>query len=191
MCGVLKGGCFFFNLSLRFWGNFGILNEKMKRGFVEFDHSRAIDEDAKAKFIYQTRLSEYLELQKEYVSRKRKLQAAKGKKEKILAQVRFLRQKRKYLLKSQTPNIGRVSLHHLSSDIESNRERFQSTSEVAPKKFELLVSNSHLKTGEEKEGNIHHKDVRLKAKIKNPLLVRNKGVGKRKMCLPDQVTLKV
>lgn len=47
------------------------------------------------------------------------------------------------------------------------------------------------KTEEEKEGNIHHKDVRLKTKTKNLLVVRNKGASKRKICLPDQVTLKV
>ncbi|KAL8536959.1 hypothetical protein ACS0TY_012228 [Phlomoides rotata] len=165
----------------------------MKRAFVSFDQSRAIDvdDDAKTKFIYQTRLNEYLELQKEYVSRKRKLQAAKAKKEKILAQVRFLRQKRKCLLKSQAPNIEKMSLRLPRSDMGRN----QSASEVAPKKLQqVLVSNSHLKTGEEEEeeeeGNTHHNDVKFKQKIKKPL-VGNKVVGKRKMCLPDQVTLKV
>ncbi|KAK6137139.1 hypothetical protein DH2020_029115 [Rehmannia glutinosa] len=172
-----------------------ILNKKTKRASVSVGQSHAFDDEAKAKLKYQNFLKEYLELQKEYVSRKRKLQAAKQKKETILAEVRveqfnllvfrFLRRKRKHLSKS------RVS----KSDIESNIsqwERNHSTFEAAPENhYQNLVSNSSVKT-EEAEGNVqlHEENVRFTKKVKNRLVL-DKRVGKRKICWPDQVTLKV
>ncbi|KAI3468357.1 hypothetical protein Pfo_025020 [Paulownia fortunei] len=172
-----------------------ILNKKTKRASVSFGQSHAIDDEAKGKLKYQTLLKEYLELQREYVSRKRKLQAAKQKKETILAEVRFLRRKHKYLSKCRAPNEDKVPLHLPNSAIESNAlqgGRNHSTSEAAPENLDqVLVSNSLVKN-EEAEGNEqeHEEDVRFTKNLKNHL-IHDKVVGKRKITWPDQVTLKV
>ncbi|KAG8375424.1 hypothetical protein BUALT_Bualt10G0098600 [Buddleja alternifolia] len=156
------------------------MDKKMKRGCVSSDHSRAVDD---AKLKYQTLLMEYLDLQKEFVSRKRKLQAAKQKRETISAEIRFLRHRRKYLLKVRAPNTVP------NSDIESNAVeggRNCSTSEAPPRNIDQVLKDGD---GEGHE-NGPEKEVRFAKKRKN-LLIHDKVVAKRKISWPDQVTLKV
>ncbi|GFQ04366.1 hypothetical protein PHJA_002580500 [Phtheirospermum japonicum] len=158
------------------------LNKKAKRGSVNFSQFNDVDDEAKAKFKYQTLLEEHLELQKEFVSRKKKLQAAKEKKETILAEVRFLRRRLKYLSKSRVPK----------SDLESNAlqgERNHSISEAAQQNLDH-VSNINVKN-DMAEGNVrvHEDDVRFTKKLKNHLIV-DKSVGKQKISWPDQVSLR-
>lgn len=155
------------------------MNLKMKRTSVGFDQSRATDGEAKEKLKYQTLLKEYLELQKEYVSRKRKLQAAKQKRELCLAEVRFLKRRHKHLSKSQAPNADRDLLHQPNMDLQ--------TSTID----QLLLSNSRPKDEEAGGGDrVYEEDVRRTKKIKNHV-TQGKGESKRKICWPDQVTLNV
>ncbi|PIN11911.1 hypothetical protein CDL12_15495 [Handroanthus impetiginosus] len=71
------------------FGGYWLWRNNMKRDSVSFDQSHVADDEANAKVKYQSLLKEYLELQKVFVSKKRKLQAAKQKRETILAEVRY------------------------------------------------------------------------------------------------------
>ncbi|KAL7122313.1 hypothetical protein ACP275_01G038000 [Erythranthe tilingii] len=150
-----------------------VSNKKTKRASVSFDQPRTIDDDdAKAKIKYQTLLTEYLELQKAFVSSKRKLQAAKQKRETVLSEVRFLRRKLKYLSKIR---------NHSSSEA------------AAPENCDqVLVSCSSSKNEEANENKPvnEEKNIRLTKKPKNRI-IHEKGTGKRKISWPDQATLKV
>ncbi|KAL3512629.1 hypothetical protein ACH5RR_025346 [Cinchona calisaya] len=74
----------------------------MKRASVNLQEFNAVDDEAyKAKLKHQTLLREYLELQKDVVSKRRKFQCATQKRDKLVALVKFLRQKRRYLLNCQ------------------------------------------------------------------------------------------
>ncbi|GAB2286663.1 hypothetical protein Dimus_021058 [Dionaea muscipula] len=59
------------------------------------------EEEDKIRNKHHILLKEFLSLQKEYVSRKRKLRESCKKKELLLSQVRFLRARCKFLLKNQ------------------------------------------------------------------------------------------
>ncbi|KAI3454006.1 hypothetical protein Pfo_010669 [Paulownia fortunei] len=168
--------------------------KNMKRDSVSFDQSHAVDDEPNAKLRYQSLLKEYLELQKVYVSRKRKLQAEMQKRETILAEVRFLRRRHKYLLKTRASNMGKVPLHLPNSDIKSNAiegERSQSALEASPENSgRVLVTNSHLEDeGGEGEQLVPEEEVRFAKKPKN-YLIHDKGVGTRKIFWPDKVALK-
>ncbi|KAM7477135.1 hypothetical protein LguiB_024378 [Lonicera macranthoides] len=60
--------------------------------------------DAKARFKHQTLMQEYQELHKETEATKGKLEIVKHKKLTLLAEVRFLRRRYKYLLKNKNTN---------------------------------------------------------------------------------------
>ncbi|GAB4854644.1 hypothetical protein Ancab_023226 [Ancistrocladus abbreviatus] len=51
--------------------------------------SRQVDDEARIRHKHQALLQEYLALQKEFVSKKRKLQEAKQRKEILLEEVRY------------------------------------------------------------------------------------------------------
>lgn len=61
-------------------------------------------EDAKARLKYQTLMQDYEELQKEADVMKSKLEASKQRKLMLAAEVRFLRKRREYLVKTKTTN---------------------------------------------------------------------------------------
>ncbi|XP_052190378.1 uncharacterized protein LOC127800027 isoform X2 [Diospyros lotus] len=77
----------------------------MKRSFVGLHHSRAVDEEARTRLKHQTLLEEYLQLQKEFVSMKRKLKTVMKRRDTLVAEVRFLARRRQYLLKTQSLNL--------------------------------------------------------------------------------------
>ncbi|KAL1552532.1 hypothetical protein AAHA92_13316 [Salvia divinorum] len=152
----------------------------MKRASVNFGQSHSADGEAKEKLKYQTLLREYLELQKVFVSRKRKLQAAKQKRELVLAEVRFLRRKHKYLLKKQAPNTDKETNTTLQGG--GNPSTIDQS----------LLSNSLRRDGraEEGKGHVYQEDVRCKKQKKNHS-TQDKAEGEQKICWPDQVTLNV
>ncbi|TKY58038.1 hypothetical protein E2542_SST15093 [Spatholobus suberectus] len=71
----------------------------MKRGFDNSRQSYGSLEDAKLTIKYYSLSEDCSELQKEYVSKKRKLQVEKQKREILLDEVRFLRQRHTNLTK--------------------------------------------------------------------------------------------
>ncbi|CAK9175738.1 unnamed protein product [Ilex paraguariensis] len=80
----------------------------MKRTSSDFRQSCDVDEEARARLKHQTLLQEFLELQKRFVSQKRKLQTAKQKRDTLLVEVRFLCRRTRYLLKYQSPKFEPV-----------------------------------------------------------------------------------
>ncbi|KAA8522856.1 hypothetical protein F0562_009279 [Nyssa sinensis] len=77
------------------------MSKKMKG--VAFDSSPyGVYEDAKARFKHQTLIQDYQELQKEAAAVGNKLETMKHRKLTLLAEVRFLRRRYKYLLKSRS-----------------------------------------------------------------------------------------
>ncbi|OAY27497.1 hypothetical protein MANES_16G130300v8 [Manihot esculenta] len=61
--------------------------------------------EASFKLKQQNLLQDFLGLQKDFVSKKRKLQMTKQKRDILLAEVRFLRQRHKYLMAMQWHNL--------------------------------------------------------------------------------------
>ncbi|KAI4337236.1 hypothetical protein L6164_015679 [Bauhinia variegata] len=66
---------------------------------------------------YQNLLEDYLELQKDHVSRKKKLQTAKEKREILLDELRFLRHRHQYLSKLQFAKDGSELAPHKNAYI--------------------------------------------------------------------------
>lgn len=167
----------------------------MKRASLDFHQSHTVDEEAKAKLKHQRLANEFLELQKEFVLKKRKLKAAKQKRDTFFSEVRFLRRRQKYLYKIKHSNKGKDLLLFPNSDEEidvSEGERNLSVYEAAPGKSDsVLVSNSHMKS--EEDGGQHQvleRELRFANEPKNGLL-RGKAVEKRKISRHDQFTLQV
>ncbi|CAI9771693.1 unnamed protein product [Fraxinus pennsylvanica] len=161
----------------------------MNRASLDFHQSHT----AKAKLKYQTLANEFLELQKEFVSKNRKFKAAKRKRDKFFAEVRFLRRRHKILCRIKDSNKGKDLLHLQNSDEEINAvegERNHSASEAAAENSDAnLVSNSHVKS--EEDGGRHQvleKEPRFGNGPKSGL-IHDKVVGKRKISQLDQYTL--
>lgn len=69
----------------------------MKRAFTNNNV-----QDARMQSKYQNLLQDYLELQKEFVGKKKKLKSTTGKRNTLLAEVSFLRRRHKQLLKAKS-----------------------------------------------------------------------------------------
>ncbi|CAA3019782.1 Hypothetical predicted protein [Olea europaea subsp. europaea] len=159
----------------------------MKRVSSDFHQFHTVNDEAKAKLKYQTLANEFLELQKEFVSKKRKLKAAKQKRDTFFAEVRFLRQRQKYLYRIKHSNKGEDLLRLPNSDEEINiaeGERNLSAYEAAPGK-----SNS--KTEEVGGQNqVLEKERRFASRLKNGL-IHGKAVDERKISRHDQFTFQI
>lgn len=96
----------------------------MKRASIDNN-----EQEAKMQSKYQNLLQDYLELQKEFVSKKKKFKSAIEKRDTLLAEVRFLRRRRKHLLKTKSvkpPALDCDPVHLPNFDskgknVESNR----------------------------------------------------------------------
>lgn len=149
---------------------------------VGFDQSLGVDIGAVAKLKYETLVGEFLELQKDFVSRKRKLHAAKQKRETVLAEVRFLRQRRNDLLQNQAFYTEEDPIH-LSNSYKKNKALKGDITfdglEAMPENFNrFLLSDSHYG---ETEG-VRENEV-LGLKPMNSV-IHQKTTGKRKVsCL--------
>ncbi|KAK4277252.1 hypothetical protein QN277_015273 [Acacia crassicarpa] len=73
----------------------------MKRGSVNSHQFYGSFDDRKVKHKYHCLSEDFLELQKEFVSKKKKLQTQEQKRDMLVEEVRFLRQRYNYLTKSQ------------------------------------------------------------------------------------------
>lgn len=148
---------------------------------VGFDQSLGVDNGAVAKLKYQTLVGEFLELQKDFVSRKRKLRAAKQKRETILAEVGFLRRRHNDLLQNQAFNMDDPI--HLSNSYKKNKAlkgkiSFDGLEAMPENSNRFLLSDSH---NGETEG-VRDNEV-LGLKTMNSL-IHHKTTGKRKVsCL--------
>ncbi|KAG5589031.1 hypothetical protein H5410_039545 [Solanum commersonii] len=171
----------------------------MKRSVEGFNGISFIDEEeSKVKKLNQKKLlNELLELQKDFVSKKKKLQAAKLKKENILGEILFLKQRRRYLLKSQSSNDdNEKNISHLKEHFDADSEVPKSNSgydavvESARPAFTSKFNSEHHEVGYEEL--LAGRDVlRMECVPKNYLIDDNNRVGKKKLSWHGQVTLKV
>ncbi|KAI3814681.1 hypothetical protein L1987_14325 [Smallanthus sonchifolius] len=77
------------------------MSKKMKG--VAFDPSTHVSyEDVRTRFKHQTLIQDYLELQQETLAARNQLEVMKQKKETLEAEVRFLRRRHKFLLKTKS-----------------------------------------------------------------------------------------
>ncbi|KAM7459582.1 hypothetical protein LguiA_036576 [Lonicera macranthoides] len=164
---------------------------------------------------HQTLLQEYLELQKEFVSKKRKLQTAKQNRDNLMAEIRFLRGRRKYLLKIQSPELEPVKnvVHQQNSDIQrkiqEKGKKYSGYEAALGNPYPVLVPHSTLRDNERKgEGEREDQLVREAFRVeKKPMgysiddrkikkssksyLIDEKRIGKKKISWQDPVILKV
>ncbi|OIS97156.1 PREDICTED: uncharacterized protein LOC109234460 isoform X2 [Nicotiana attenuata] len=169
----------------------------MKRSIEGFNQINCVEEEAKAKLKQKHLLNEFLELQKEFVSKKRKLQAAKQRRDIILGEILFLKQRRRYLLKSQSSNVDseRDIPHMKNFDTESEvpeEERFNSGYDAAGQTARPAFTskfNSGYEVGDDEV--LAGRDVLRLECVPMNYLIDDNGVGKKKLSWHGEVTLKI
>lgn len=162
---------------------------------VSINSLQSSPEEARIRQRHQCLLQDYLELQKEFVSKKKKLQTAKRKRETLFTEVRFLRRRQEYLVKLQSSKPETEHVQHQNSNVQREmsakewyydnvnvNEAVRSSHTGVSEKKSILVSI------EEKEAN--KEGIRLQKKPKN-CLINGKRVGKKKISVQDQVVLEV
>ncbi|KAI3803089.1 hypothetical protein L1987_31237 [Smallanthus sonchifolius] len=109
------------------------MSKKMKG--VAFDSSPHVSyEDIRARFKHQTLIQDYLELQKETESARNKLEAIKQKKHTLEAEVRFLRRRHTFLMKTKSSTPELVKSHN----VETTQYRKSKKEKVNPQKVAAL-----------------------------------------------------
>ncbi|XP_021820940.1 uncharacterized protein LOC110762602 [Prunus avium] len=158
----------------------------MKRVAVNSHKSQPVDEEARLNFRHESLLQDYLERQKEFVSKKKKLQAAKQKRDILVAEIRFLRRRHRHLLKIK-PAETEPEVQHQKSDIQpkkfSRKRKSDANEAVLNKPSQVLPEEGG---GEQ----IVSEPIRVEKKPKN-CLVDDEKVGKKKFALQDPVALNV
>ncbi|KAD6794976.1 hypothetical protein E3N88_05872 [Mikania micrantha] len=106
------------------------MSKKMKG--VAFDSSSHVSyEDIRARFKHQTLLQDYLELQQETEAARNKLEAMKQKKHTLEAEVRFLRRRHRFLMKTRSSTSQQLKLY----DVETIQYRKSKKEKVTSKKL--------------------------------------------------------
>ncbi|PRQ26878.1 hypothetical protein RchiOBHm_Chr6g0299341 [Rosa chinensis] len=144
-----------------------------------------VDDQAKLQLRHQTLLQDHLDLQKEVVTKKKKLQAAKQKRDILLAEIGFLRRRLRHLQKLKSAETEPKVVQHETSNTKSkkfSRKRNNDASEAVPSK------HSHVVHEEGEELVWEPKRVEKKSKT---WLINDKRVGKRKIEVQDEVALNV
>ncbi|WOH03775.1 hypothetical protein DCAR_0623175 [Daucus carota subsp. sativus] len=90
----------------------------MKRAFVKNNQH----DDAKMQSKYQGLLQDYLELQKEFVAKKKKLRSVIVKRDTLLGEVSFLRRRHKQLLKAKS--VTPLALDYDQAHLPSSKGKF-------------------------------------------------------------------
>ncbi|KAK1551139.1 hypothetical protein Q3G72_030914 [Acer saccharum] len=160
----------------------------MKRVAANSHHA-----EASARSKKQRLLEDYLELQKDFVSKKKKLQIAKQKKEILLAEVRFLRRKHKsFRIQSEDHEneqdlVGTQKSYARSKLLPKNRSDSVLKSPSPAPDFNPVMGNDEQDITKE-EANLN--PTRVEKKPKN-CLFNKKRVGKKKTSWQDPVGLQV
>lgn len=157
--------------------------------------SNSVDEEAGARLKYQNLLQDFLELQKGFVSDKKRMRTVNQKRETLLAEVRFLRKRFSYLsmIKSQEHELQQDSVQSQNPHLQSRMAKNHGINEAVekgPSSLPDLDPNMALEEG----------SVRSQVDVQAPLrkekqprngLINGKRVGKKKISWQDQVALKV
>lgn len=146
----------------------------MKR--VAVNSAQPVDEEAKLKFRHQRLVQDHLDLQKEVVSNKNKLEAAKQKRDILLAEIRFLRRRQRHLLEIKSAETQPQVVQHKHSNVQ-------------PKKFSRKRNNDSQVEQEQGEKTVWE-PIRVEKKPKK-WFINDKRVGKKKIQVQDEVALNV
>lgn len=148
---------------------------------ASFEQSLGVDDGAMAKLKYQTLVGEFSELQKDFVSRERKLLAAKQNRDTILAEVRFLRRRRNDLLQNEAFNTVKDPVRLSNSYLKSKALKGELSSDgpdaVPENSNRFLLTDSH--NGDTYQGVTENE-------VLEPMngIIHQKTAGKRKIsCL--------
>ncbi|XP_022729399.1 uncharacterized protein LOC111284754 [Durio zibethinus] len=158
-------------------------------------YNNSVDEEARARLKHQNLLQEFLELQKEFVSKKKKLQTVNQKRETLLAEVRFLRKRYSYLsmIKSQEYELQQDCVQSQNPYLQSKMAKNYGINEALERRL-CSLPDLDPNLAHEEEGGRGQVDfqapLRKEKKPKNCLLNGNR-VGKKKISWQDQVVLKV
>ncbi|KAK6774578.1 hypothetical protein RDI58_029817 [Solanum bulbocastanum] len=149
------------------------MSKKMKRGVLE-SSSYGVFEDTKARLKHQTLLQDYKELQKETDGIRHKLEDSKLRKLRLLAEVRFLRQRHKHLWqsKSLSPPKGK-ELVSLPIEVLRSRDQVTRKKEAKPNKLPPLP-------GPKQNGRIQVAKVAVSKKIPDIHVNQKHRLGGRK-----------
>ncbi|OMO90686.1 Ubiquitin [Corchorus olitorius] len=162
----------------------------MKRASINSRQQyNSVDEEAKARLKHQNLLQEFLELQKEFVGKKRKLQAVKQKRETLLAEVQFLRQRYSYLsmIKSQEYEVEQDLVQSQNPYMQSQMLAKDHGIDVAVEEKPCSPPKPYAvyKEGVERSQVDVQASTRKAKKPKNNLM-NGKRVGKKKISWQDQ-----
>uniref|UniRef100_A0A7C8Z892 Uncharacterized protein n=1 Tax=Opuntia streptacantha TaxID=393608 RepID=A0A7C8Z892_OPUST len=157
----------------------------------------SVDEEAKLGDKHQVLLQEYLVLQKECISKKRKLKEAKERKEALLGEIRFLRHRCSFLIKIQSQNAEQqlIAAQSQKTDAKYDVEPSGQSSNAYEYTFkDPTFQNSQLIRGSMWNSSSVGKEVsfpslRTGNKPKD-LFTNSKRAEKRKISWQDQVALK-
>ncbi|GMI92438.1 INO80-BINDING PROTEIN 2B [Hibiscus trionum] len=158
-------------------------------------NNNSVDEEARATIKHQNLLHDFLELRKEFVSKKKNLETINQMRGTLLNEIRFLRQRYNYLsmIKSQEYELQQDSVQSQNPYPQSKRTKKHGVSESIERRLSSLP-DSYPNVVHEEEGGRSHVDVQAvsrKGKKPQRCLINGKRVGKRKISWQDQVALKV
>ncbi|KAH9608225.1 hypothetical protein KSS87_023858 [Heliosperma pusillum] len=155
------------------------------------------DDEAKLKEKHQGLLQDYFVLQKECVSKKRKLKESREKKITLLDEIRFLKRRRNFLLKNQMQNSEQretVKLHKTDAkyNAESSRRYMNASASTSGQAFQnhrppMIPIRNPVTSGEEV---VASTPLNSGKKMKS-LFTNGKRQEKRKISWQDQLALKV
>ncbi|KAL4295685.1 hypothetical protein GQ457_12G019810 [Hibiscus cannabinus] len=151
-----------------------------------------VDEETRARLKHQALLQEFLDLQKEFVSKKKKLPVMNQKRDTLLAEVRFLRRRYNCLsmIKSQEYEQQQDFVQSQNPNLQSNMAKPNSlVINEAGERGHIDLNVIHEGGSGRNQGDVQA-PLRKKKKPKN-CLINGKRVGKKKISWQDPVALKV
>lgn len=157
----------------------------------------SVDEEARARLKHQNLLQEFLELQKEFVSKKKKLQTVDQKRDTLLAEVRFLRQRYNYLSMTKSREY-----EPLQRSVQSQHPPYLQLQSKSAKSYDVNDAVERRRHSPGLNPNLVHEEggERSQVDVRAPLrkgkkpkngLINGKRVGKKKISWQDQVALEV
>ncbi|KAE8732551.1 putative Pentatricopeptide repeat-containing protein [Hibiscus syriacus] len=158
-------------------------------------NNNSVDEEAMSRRKHQNLLQEFLDLQKEFVSKKNKLEMVNQMQGTLLNEVRFLRQRYNYLsmIKSQEYELQQDFVQSQYPYLQSKMAKKHGVNESIERRPSFFPDSCPNVVHVE-EGGRSHVDVQAalrKGKKPKKRLINGKRVGKRKISWQDEVALKV
>ncbi|KAL1315308.1 uncharacterized protein [Arachis hypogaea] len=154
----------------------------MKRAAVNSSQFCGSVKNSKLSNKYNGLLEDYLEIQKEYVSKKRKLKVEKQKRDILLEEVRFLRRRHRHLTKLHSAKVEQD--HGPSADVNIHDVPVRTKESVAQHEI-----NRRENVNEKKK--LVSKAPRIIEKPPKKVKFIEEKSGKEKILWPDELDLKL